>query len=172
MALSRGPDDGPSPFQGGQPWSSDLVRGSEPVVAVAGRGGLPIKVTSPGHGQHGQLLELWATLPRDADLTEAESSSVQAAVAPGDGPLAIAMDRPATDSFDCPNYLKAACGLLVGVSLTAGPLLPDLVSSIPRRISGWIMALRPSVPRPDRSALRNSKPRPSRSGLRGLFVRN
>ena len=63
-----------------QPGSSGFAGPGGPVVDVPGSGGFPMKVTSPGRGQHAQLAALWATLPSFADSESSASSSAQAEI--------------------------------------------------------------------------------------------
>ena len=51
------------------------------------------------------------------------------------------IDR-SSETSEAPNYVKAACGLAFGLMMTSGPLFPDLVARLPRRIPKWILALR------------------------------
>jgi hypothetical protein len=168
---SRGTDQEPLMFPGRQSRSAELLGEAEPVVAVTGRGGFPIKVTSTGRGQHARLTDLWATLPSEADLAGSEPGFVQVKIsASGEAPFPITTDRPA-DLMKYPDYVKAAFGLFIGMSLTSGPLFPDLMASLPRHIPRWIMVLRPPARKTNSAATQDQRLRPIRTWLRGLLVR-
>jgi hypothetical protein len=136
--------------------------GGGAVVAVLGRGGFPLKVTSGGHGERAGLTELWATLPSDSDL----SGSAEAHISVSGVPLTTP-----TEPAEGPDYVKAAFGLAIGVGLTSGPLFPDLVASLPRRIPRWLVAVRPRSGRQGLASVPGHGKRWLSAWLRGLIRR-
>ena len=141
--LSEDTDDDSSSEPGNQSGSSGLAGPARLVVDVPGSGGFPMMVTSPGRGQHAQVAGLWATLPSFADSESSASRSAQAEVLSIEGRKTSATaNRTLSDSARSPDYLKAACGLAFGLIMTSGPLFPDLIARLPRRIPKWLAALR------------------------------
>jgi hypothetical protein len=126
-----------------RPGSSRFAVPGGPVVDVLGSGRFPMMVTSSGRGQHVPLADLWATLPAFADSENSHSSSAHAEISLLEVPSAGAeASRSTPDSTAVPDYVKAACGLAFGLAMTSGPLLPDLLAGLPRRIPKWLAALR------------------------------
>ena len=133
---SREPDEGSSGVQANQPGSFGAADGS--VVDAPGNGGFPMKVTALGRGERAELAALWATLPSFPDAGESFASFEQAEIAMLER---AAIDR-SSETAEAPNYVKAACGLAFGLMMTSGPLFPDLIARLPRRIPKWIVVLR------------------------------
>jgi hypothetical protein len=112
-------------------------------VAIAGLGAMPLKVSATtGATRVADLDALLAALP-GASRGEAER-----AVA-GDNdvavdPLLVSLTLPVSSSQHdrrvAPDYLTSACILALGMGLTAGPLIPDLLRLIPSRSSRWRFA--------------------------------
>ncbi len=134
-------------------------------VASAGLGAFRLKVTDPGgKGDRTDIESLMATLPGSlgegpssivatGNYTEGDISAIQ--VSPRDPSRA---DRTVLD------YVTVTCGLALGLSLTAGPLFPDilaLISSRPR-IRGAV----PPVPIDGRSDFK-----PGRAGGIGNWLK-
>jgi hypothetical protein len=126
-----------------RPGSSRFAGPGGPVVEVLGSGGFPMMVTSPGRGHHVPLADLWAALPSFSDWERSPSSSAHVDITLGEVPeTSAATSRLSSDSAALPDYMKAAFGLAFGLVMTSGPLLPDLLGSLPRRIPKWLAALR------------------------------
>ena len=114
-----------------------------PVISIPGRGGFPLKVTSLGRDQRGQFTALWATLPAVPNPDSVESGTALSAVTEDEPPVVPAVAfRSAPETLECPDFVKAACGLALGLGLTSGPLFPDLITSLPRRLPKWFSVLR------------------------------
>jgi hypothetical protein len=117
--------------------SSDSTQRDRPVIALSGGGGFPLMVTGLAGRQKADAPGLLASLPTVA--TSRSDAAVQvdpnAAIATATVALAVAEERFASpDRFECPDYVKAAVGLALGLGLTSGPLFPDLLTSTrPRR---------------------------------------
>jgi len=109
---------------------------SEPLVSLRGPGGLPVAMTSIRGGQ--SLIDpaaVLATLPAQAVLP---GTGEKIASLPALPPLEISGSvRLGGDELACTDFLKAACGLMLGIGLTTGPLYPDLMALVrtclPRR---------------------------------------
>jgi hypothetical protein len=158
-------DEEPSAVEGDRAGGSGFIATSGPVVAIPGRGGFPFKVTSQGRGQRVQLTALWATLPSAADPESAVPSSAEAKI-----PLApAAVYRSSSDPLECPDYVKAACGVALGLGMTSGFLFPDVIASLPRRRPKWLVALRARTRRAESPASNRSRLRRIPSWLRDLF---
>lgn len=107
-----------------------------PLVSLRGPGGLPVAVTSIRGGQ--SLIDpaaVLATLPAQAVLP---GTGEKIASLPALPPLEISGSvRRGGDELACTDFLKAACGLMLGIGLTTGPLYPDLMALVrtclPRR---------------------------------------
>jgi hypothetical protein len=144
-----------------------------PVVSIPGRGGFPHKVTSLGRDQRVQFAAVWATLPAAAQANGTVAGTELGAISRSELPVAQTVSyRSAPESLEFPDYVKAACGLALGLGLTSGPLFPDLIASLPGRLPKWLTILR--ARRGRRVVASESKKRVGRSKmpnwLRALFV--
>ncbi len=108
-------------------------------VAIAGLGALPLKV--PGRGYDGRGTDLGALL---AALPRAPGQEDLPAVVVGEdhdlddlSHVLVRPDSSAGDGRPAPDFLTAACALALGMGLTTGPLLPDLLRLIPTRSPQW-----------------------------------
>jgi hypothetical protein len=121
---------------------SDSQPGERYVTVVPGAGGFPMKVTSRPWGDRAGLAGLLAALPQPVQQPSAADSP------PGPGsvasvptaPIDLAAQSPLSSPEGrrrYPGYLKAACGLVVFLGLTSGPLFSDLVTSFRRKTSRW-----------------------------------
>jgi hypothetical protein len=156
-----------------EPGSSGFAGSARPVVGVLGSGGFPMMVTSPGRGQHAQLADLWATLPSFADSESSASRTAQAEISLHESPLThtnAAASTSSSDSAKSPEYVKAACGLALGLALTSGSLFPDLIARLPRRMPKWIANLRPRTGRTGLRSRRTHATGAISTWLRALFV--
>jgi hypothetical protein len=113
------------------------TRTTEPLIALRGPGGLPVMVSSMRVGQ--SLIDpaaVLATLPAPENLPD---PGQQLARLPALPPLAVSGALRRGDEVACTDFLKAACGLMLGIGLTTGPLYPDLMALVrnflPRRAS-------------------------------------
>jgi hypothetical protein len=114
-----------------------------PVVSIPGRGGFPLKVTSLGRDPRGQFAALWATLPAVPNPDSEETSTALSNVSESALLVVPAVAyHAAPETLECPDFVKAACGLALGLGLTSGPLFPDLIASLPRRLPKWFSVLR------------------------------
>jgi hypothetical protein len=135
-----------------RPGSSRFVG---PVVDVLGTGRFPMMVTSPGRGHHVPLADLWAALPSFSDSEGSPSIAAHVDITLGEVPeTSAATSRLSSDGAALPDFMKAACGLAFGLVMTSGPLLPDLLASLPRRIPKWLAALRARTGRAGSSSSR------------------
>ena len=152
------PEDDSSDLQANRPRTFGFADDEGPVVDVRGGGMFPMKVTSRGRGQYSELAALWATLPSFPDAAGAESNSEQAEIALLE---VAAVNRTRSESSETPHYVKAALGIAFGLMMTSGPLFPDLVAKLPRRVPKWILVLRART-------RRNESPGAARSSLAKL----
>ena len=113
------------------------TRTTEPLIALRGPGGLPVMVSSVRAGQ--SLIDpaaVLATLPAPENLPD---PGQQLARLPALPPLDVPGALRRGDEVACTDFLKAACGLMLGIGLTTGPLYPDLMALVrnflPRRAS-------------------------------------
>jgi hypothetical protein len=141
-------------------WPGSIGTGGTggPVVSIPGRGGFPLRVTSPGRDQRGpfKFPALWATLPAAPSADTAVSNAAQSAISLNELPIVPAVAyRSAPETLECPDFVKAACGLALGLGLTTGPLFPDLIASFPGRLPKWVSILRAQSRR--RTSARDSK---------------
>ncbi len=101
------------------------TRTSGPLIALRGPGGLPVIVSS----MRGQSLidpaAVLATLAAPENLPDAGQ---QLARLPALPPLEASGALRRGDEVPCTDFLKAACGLMLGIGLTTGPLYPDLMA--------------------------------------------
>jgi hypothetical protein len=155
---SQEPEDDSSDPQANGPRTFGFADDEGPVVDVRGGGMFPMKVTSRGRGQYSELAALWATLPSFPDTAGAESNSEQAEIALLE---VAAVNRTRSESSETPHYVKAALGIAFGLMMTSGPLFPDLVAKLPRRVPKWILVLRART-------RRNESPGAARSSLAKL----
>ena len=113
------------------------TRTTEPLIALRGPGGLPVMVSSVRAGQSlTDPAAVLATLPAPENLPD---PGQQLARLPALPPLDVPGALRRGDEVACTDFLKAACGLMLGIGLTTGPLYPDLMAlvrnSLPRRAS-------------------------------------
>jgi hypothetical protein len=124
------------------------------VVAISGLGALPLKVSAiRGENRAADLDALLAALPgahRDETgpvLARDEDRAVDSLLVS----LTASTVSTAPDRRSAADYLTSACILAVGMGLTAGPLIPDLLQLIPSRSSRWRLAPGGSGRRSERS---------------------
>jgi hypothetical protein len=119
--------------------SKNRSRTGDTRVALAGLGAFPLKVTDlRGQGDRPELESLLASLP--GSLDEKEPSTIIAAQDYDADDLAafLADSGHAARADDlAPDYLTTACGLALGLGLTAGPLFPDILALIASGSSRW-----------------------------------
>ncbi len=113
------------------------TRTTEPLIALRGPGGLPVMVSSVRADQSlTNPAAVLATLPAPENLPD---PGQQLARLPALPPLEVSGALRRDDEVACTDFLKAACGLMLGIGLTTGPLYPDLIAlvrnSLPRRAS-------------------------------------
>lgn len=113
------------------------TRTTEPLIALRGPGGLPVMVSSVQAGQ--SLIDraaVLATLPAPENLPDPGQKLARLPALP---PLDVPGALRRGDEVACTDLLKAACGLMLGIGLTTGPLYPDLMALVrnflPRRAS-------------------------------------
>jgi hypothetical protein len=130
---------------------------SESFDHLRGPGGFPVVVSSIKGGHEAtNPADLLATLPsKDAPVPAAERT---ASVLPSEQGDDSRPDLSAVQITHRPDYLTTAFSLALGVSLTTGPLYPDLMALLRTCLPG--RASRPSQPQ----AARN----PSGHSRRGL----
>jgi len=127
-----------------EPGSSETSEDDGLVVVVSGGGGFPLKVTAPASSQRADLAALLAVLPGSSD-SKSEipvASSEDLALNEFSVALATISTSPTDRSEEFPDYVKAACGLAIGLGLTSGPLFPDLMQSLRSRVPMWIVGRR------------------------------
>jgi hypothetical protein len=106
------------------------------------------------------------------DPASAVPTSEEAGIVPPEVLLTRAADRRAADDpLECPDYVKAACGLALGLGMTSGPLFSDLVAMPRRRVSTWVVDLGTRAWRAVPDAPDAFRVRKISSWLRGLIVR-
>jgi hypothetical protein len=119
--------------------STSRSRAGETCVALAGLGAFPLKVTDlHGPGDRAELESLLATLP--GSLNQEDPATIVAAQDFQEddiSALLAASGRSARADRVAPDYLTTACGLVLGLSLTGGPLFPDILSMISSGSSRW-----------------------------------
>jgi len=127
------------------------TRGTEPLIALRGPGGLPVMVSSV-QGQ--ALIDPAAVLATLAAPENLPDPGRQLARLPAPPPLDASGTLGPGDEPACTDFLKAACGLMLGIGLTTGPLYPDLMALcrnfLPRRT--------PPANSPRRSRARRKSP--------------
>jgi hypothetical protein len=110
----------------------DQGGGSESFVQLRGPGAMPVLTWSvKGVRAAGDPTELLATLPPAAAPILAAD---QMAAAPLHAPGEDSRRDPRAEKAILPDYLSTACGLVLGLSLTAGPLYPDLMALVRTRL--------------------------------------
>jgi len=127
-----------------EPGSSETSEDDGLVVVVSGGGGFPLKVTAPASSQRADLAALLAVLPGSSD-SKSEipvASSEDLALNEFSVALATISTSPTDRREEFPDYVKAACGLAIGLGLTSGPLFPDLMQSLRSRVPMWIVGRR------------------------------
>lgn len=108
------------------------TKAGDTCVAMAGLGAFPLKVTSfRGQAAPPDQESLLASLPGSLD-PDTRSTILAAQEYDEDeiaALLASSCQFPQGEPT-APDYLTAACGLAIGLGLTAGPLFPDILSLI------------------------------------------
>lgn len=120
----------------GEPLPTQAFRSAgsaEPVVAVRGGGGLPLKVTGLGRGSHTDSAALLAVMPLASNTTSEPSVAASEFVLPAAVEPPARMETIAAGRLECPDFVKAAIGLALGLGLAAGPLFSDLIIAMPAR---------------------------------------
>jgi hypothetical protein len=117
-------------------------RADEPVVAVTGAGGFRLKVTGLGGAPHAASAALLAALPNTSESEAQPSVAASDSVHDTVPELTLAAGSAATDRGDYPDFLRAACGLALGLGLATGPLFADLIASALRRAPRWRKTVR------------------------------
>ena len=131
----------PARFKGSpreSPSDSATMGGSDGTqLASAGVGAFPLKVTGRiGGVQTTDLDSLLLALP--GSLEDMPTRAIVASDEQSAGDISVelisARESTRTDRV-APNLLTAACGLALGLGLTARPLLPDLLALLPPRFT-------------------------------------
>ncbi len=108
--------------------SEASLQSNDPVTFLAGPGGTPVLVCAlAGMSSRIDPVAVLATLEPIAAPESGPAPEIQGRGAP-EIPIAGAPARG--DRPTCEDFLKAACGLMLGLGLTTGPLYPDLVGLI------------------------------------------
>jgi len=145
----------------------DLSRGpagERYVTVVLGAGGFPMKVTSRSSGDRAGLAGLLAALPAPVEPASSAESQPGSFAATEDGSAELtAQVSYAADRRNYPDYLKAACGFVLGLGLTSGPLFSDLITSLKRKTPRSLPEARAG------DAGDGSAPRRRRRPVRALF---
>jgi hypothetical protein len=112
--------------------------GERHVAVVLGAGGFPMKVTSRASRDRTGLAELLAALPAAVESPSSPESLPGTLAAIPELPVELlAPVAYRADRREYAGYLKAACGLVLGLSLTSGPFLSDVITSLRKRTSRW-----------------------------------
>ncbi len=101
------------------------TRTSGLLIALRGPGDLPVMVSSV-RGQ--SLIDPAAVLATLAAPENLPDPGHQLARLPALPPLEASGAFRRGDEVPCTDFLKAACGLMLGIGLTTGPLYPDLMA--------------------------------------------
>jgi hypothetical protein len=122
----------------------------ETLVAVAGLGAFPLKVTAiggiGGDAHRADLAALLGTLPGSLDREDCPALIAETNRASEDVSVALAMPLLSSpEAREAPDYLTAACGLALGLRLWSGPLIPDLLALAQSRRLPWRRALPASM---------------------------
>jgi hypothetical protein len=140
----------PTPPQAGTAAVNGARRVEGPLVAVAGLGAFPLKVTAAG-GEAGRvdLASLLGTLPQSLTPKEIPALAADSDRSMEDvwefGALSAARSSSGEERAALDD-LTAACGLALVVGLSSGPLFPDLLAFLPSRSNRWRRALPGSMP--------------------------
>jgi hypothetical protein len=114
-------------------------KAGETCVALAGLGAFPLKVTGlRGQGDREDLESLLAALPDS--LSPEDPSEIIASEEFDESDISAwlaSSGHTARADQVAPDYLTAACGLALGLGLTAGPLFPDILALITSGTSRW-----------------------------------
>ncbi len=127
------------------------TRTTEPLIALRGPGGLPVMVSAVRVGQ--SLIDPAAVLATLSAPEHRPDPGQQLASLPAVPPIKASGALRRGNEVTCTDFLKAACGLMLGIGFTTAPLYPDLLA-----------LFRNFLPR--RTPLANS-PRPSRARRKG-----
>ena len=113
------------------------IQADGPLITQRGPGGQPVVVSSLHMGQ--SLCDpaaVLATLPASESRPDADQ---QFPGSPAPPPCELPGTLRRGDELACASLFRAACGMMLGVGLTIGPLYPDLLPLVrkflPRRIS-------------------------------------
>jgi hypothetical protein len=121
----------------------DAGPGEATTEVIAGLGALPLKVSASTGGKRvADLDALLAALPGAAvgEAGPAVASNDDLAVDPVGVSLTTPTSSSRHDRRGTPDYLTSACILAIGMGMTAGPLMPDLLRLLPSRSSRWRFA--------------------------------
>ncbi len=125
--------------------ASPAQSGERHVTVVLGAGGFPMKVTSRLSADRAGLAGLLAALPVPVEPASSADSPPGSFAAAEDGSVGrtAQVSYPA-DRREISGYLKAACGFVLGLGLTSGPLFSDLITSLHRKTTRWLPEARAS----------------------------
>ena len=121
--------------------SKNRSKAGDTRVALAGLGAFPLKVTDlRGQGDRLELESLLASASRSASIRTSVRRSSRPRTTTRTTLLAFlhadSGRSPRADDV-APDYLTTACGLALGLGLTAGPLFPDILALIASGSSRW-----------------------------------
>jgi hypothetical protein len=114
---------------------------ANPVSTERGPGGFPVLISSGREAlsQAQQTAALLATLQLSPDVNQAATDLAEV------GPIApvqvSVLNAQRESEEHRPDFLTAACGLLLGIGLTTGPLYPDLFALVRTRLPRRTIAL-------------------------------
>ena len=119
----------------GEPSESQAAALSGRVIDVTGAGGLSFKVTGLASGRRTNLSTLLAAIPSAADAEHQGRGADE--TARSIDPFADAVIAEAPSGALEPGYadfIKAACGLALGLGMSSRAVFPNLLASIRRRV--------------------------------------
>ncbi len=107
--------------------------GSSVVVAIERGGGMPLYVSSASHRAPGDLALLLAGTTRTVEVVQSPTQLAAPSFIGANTDLATAPDRPQSQEEHrraAGDVIRAALGLVVGLSLTTAPLFSDLLAQV------------------------------------------
>jgi hypothetical protein len=126
-----------------EPGGSESNSTGGTVVAVSHGGGFPLMMTASGHTRRTDRAALLASVPATPTSDTAVADAAQSDRSTAEVQVALAEEsHSSTGHSEVPDYVKAACGLALGLGLTSGPLFPDLLTRAPARLPKWLRSLR------------------------------
>ena len=123
----------------GEPGGTEADEHGGRVVSVSGAGGLPFKVTGFATKRRTDLSALLASIPTLASSEVPQDEPAETAHWIDRGQVAVIAEATTPEGeHGYSDFIKAACGLALGLGMSSRALFPDLLASVGNRVPTWL----------------------------------